>query len=228
MLNISERLAEIDARIDEACRRSGRETSSVLMVAVTKGVPPGGIAEAIDAGMSVFGESRIQEAREKIERAPGAVQWHFIGHLQTNKCRDAARLFEFVHSVDSLKLLIALDVECRKQGVEMPVCLEVNVSGEATKFGMSPQDVSGVLEAAGTMLNVSVKGLMTIPPFTENPSEARRYFTELRELRDKVSAATGCELQELSMGMTRDFDVAIEEGATLIRVGTALFGEARK
>ena len=170
----------------------------------------------------------MQEARQKIPMCPGHLEWHLVGHLQTNKVKDAVRLFRMIHSVDSWKLLEAVDAASRAGGVTMPVCLEVNVSGERSKFGLAPESVPDVLERCNGLMNVEIAGLMTLPPFTEDPQEARPFFRRLRELRDQWRDRCGLPLQGLSMGMSHDFDVAVEEGATWIRVGTLLFGERKK
>jgi pyridoxal phosphate enzyme (YggS family) len=172
----------------------------------------------------VFGENRVQEARQKIPQCPGHLEWHMVGHLQTNKVSHAVRLFSMIHSVDSPRLLEAVDRACETAGRVLPVCLEVNVSGERSKFGLKPGEVPAVLERSTRLLNVDVVGLMTIPPFTEDPGDARPFFRRLREQRDVWRAQSGFSLDQLSMGMSHDFEVAIEEGATWIRLGTVLFG----
>lgn len=218
------RLADLQGRMDAACRRAGRHPDEVKLLAVTKMLGPDAVAEAVAAGLTCFGESRVQESRQKIPQCASNLHWHFIGHLQTNKAREAARWFEMIHAVDSLRLLETLDRAAQDEGRTVPVCLEVNVSGERSKFGLSPEDVPAVLARAGGLFRVRIVGLMTIPPIAEDPGEARPYFRRLRVLRDQWQAETGLALPELSMGMTHDFEVAIEEGATWIRVGTLLFG----
>ena len=195
------------------------------LMAVSKKVPPDAVNEAVGCGLALFGESRIQEAAQKIPLCPGSIEWHMVGHLQRNKVRDAVRLFRMIHSVDSLKLLEEIEKWAAENGATMPVLLEINVSGEASKFGMKPEDAEGVLKQCGRLMHIEVAGLMTMPPFTEDPEGARAHFRKLRELRDKLRSATGFELKELSMGMSHDFETAIEEGATFIRLGTVLFGE---
>lgn len=177
-----------------------------------------------EAGFDVFGESRVQEARQKIPLCPGGLTWHMIGHIQRNKARDVVRLFSVVHSVDSVRLLEALDAAAAAEGKTLPVFLEVNVSGEGSKFGLPPAEMPAVLERSATLMNLDVAGLMTIPPFTPDPEDARVHFARLRELRDEWRSASGFPLEELSMGMSHDFEVAIEEGATWVRLGTILFG----
>jgi pyridoxal phosphate enzyme (YggS family) len=211
--------------MEGACAAAHRDPGEVSLLPVTKTVPPERIAEAAECGLTVFGESRVQEARQKIPLCAGQHRWHVVGHLQTNKVREAVRLFQMVHSVDSERLLRAMESACGEAGVAMPVCVEVNVSGEGSKFGVSPEAAPGLLKIAGELMRVEVVGLMTIPPFTREPAEARPYYRRLRELRDECREGTGLALPHLSMGMSRDFDVAIEEGATWIRLGTILFGE---
>jgi PLP dependent protein len=220
----TDRLARVEARIVAACARAGRARDEVNLLAVSKGHGPDRIREAAEAGVTHFGESKVQEARAKIPEAPGHVHWHMVGHLQTNKVKFAVQLFEAIHSVDSLKLLNAINQGAEAAGITMRVFLEVNVSGEAAKFGLAPDRVPEVLEASAQLMNVDLVGVMTMPPFTEDPEKARPHFRRLRALRDEWRAATGVPLDELSMGMSHDFEVAIEEGATWIRVGTDLFG----
>lgn len=220
-----ERLDTVRRRMQDACARSGRDPSSVRLVAVSKGHGPERVREAAECGLAVFGESKVQEAKAKIPLCPGKLSWHMVGHLQRNKAGIAAELFDLIHSVDSLRLLETIDRACGEAGRRVPVLVEVNVSGESAKFGLVPEAVPGLLAAAGALRHVSVAGLMTMPPFTEDPEKARPHFRRLRELRDGWRAETGLPLDELSMGMTHDFEIAIEEGATSVRIGTALFGE---
>lgn len=225
---IEQRLAAIRERMERACGRAGRDPQAVRLLAVSKTQPPDAVMEAVAAGLADFGESRVQEARQKIPQCPSAARWHFIGHLQTNKVREAVRLFERVHAVDSMRLLETLERACQEEGRNLAAFLEVNVSGERSKFGMAPDEVPLVLKAAAAMFRVRVEGLMTIPPIAEDPGEARPFFRALRELRDRVREECGLPLPELSMGMSHDFEVAIEEGATWVRVGTSLFGPRKK
>lgn len=218
------RLEQIRARMEAACARSGRAVDSVRLLPVSKTHPPESVAEAVRAGLDTFGESRVQEARQKIPLCPGGAHWHFIGHLQTNKVREAAGLFEMVHAVDSIRLLEALDRACVDEGRTMPVCLEVNVAGERSKFGLNPAELGGVFERAAGLFKVQIVGLMTIPPVAEDVETARPFFRQLRELQETWRSRTGLPLPELSMGMSHDFEIAIEEGATWVRVGTLLFG----
>jgi pyridoxal phosphate enzyme (YggS family) len=218
----ADRLEKVEARIAAACENAGRERGSVTLLAVSKTKPPEAVREAADCGLRLFGENRVQEAQSKVGMCPSGLEWHLIGHLQTNKAKVAANLFQMVHSVDSLKLLEALESHAN---MTLPVLLQVNVSGEAAKFGMKPEDVAGVIEAAYRMSKCEVHGLMTIPPFSPDPEKTRVHFRALRELRDRLQEETGTPLPELSMGMSHDLEVAIEEGSTWVRIGTDLFGK---
>jgi pyridoxal phosphate enzyme (YggS family) len=217
-------LDEVRRRVEAACRRAGRDAAGVSIAAVAKTHGPEAVREGADCGLTAFAESRVQEAAQKIPLCPGNLEWHMVGHLQRNKVRAAVRLFRVIHSVDSWRLLEGVDRECAEAGCVMPVMIEVNVSGERSKFGAAPEEVPSWLERSGTLVHVSLIGLMTIPPFTPEPEQARPYFRRLRELRDQWRERTGIELRELSMGMSGDFETAVEEGATWIRLGTALFG----
>jgi len=216
-----ERLLRVEERIASACHRAGRPRERVRLLAVSKTRPPETIEEAAAHGLRLFGENRVQEAQAKIPLCPSGLEWHLIGHLQSNKAAVAARLFRMIHSVDSLKVLQALDSHA---DTVLPVLLQVNVSGEASKSGLQPEDSAGLIEAANAMQRVEVHGLMTIPPFTPDPEKARVHFTALRALRDRLEQETGTPLPELSMGMSHDLEIAIEEGSTWVRIGTDLFG----
>jgi len=219
-----ERVAAIQAHVAQACARAGRDPESVAIVAVSKKQPPEAIAAAAAAGLTVFGESRVQEAAQKIPQCPGRLEWHFIGHLQTNKVAAAVALFSTIHSVDSWRVLEAVEQAAVAAGVRVRAMLEVNVSGERSKFGLSPEEVPGVLERGAALTRVEVVGLMTVPPFEPDPEKVRPYFAALRQGRDRWARETGLALPELSMGMTGDYGVAIEEGATCVRIGTGIFG----
>ena len=221
---VQERLADVEARIAAACERAGRAPSGVSIVAVTKTFGPEVVAEAASAGLSVMGENRVQEAVQKIPLCPGRLEWHMIGHLQRNKVRQILGLVEWVHSVDSERLLQTIDRVAGELGRTMPVLLEINVSGESSKHGLAPDAAGPLVAAACGLRNVEVRGFMTIPPFTPDAGDARPYFRALRRLRDTCSRKYDVELPELSMGMSNDFDVAVEEGATWIRLGSVLFG----
>lgn len=212
-----------------ACARAGRPLEQVRLIAVSKTHGPETVAEAVACGLRVFGENKVQEARAKIPLCPGGLDWHLIGHLQSNKAFAAAELFDVIHSVDSVKLLDLLDRAGDELGKRIRLLLEVNVSGESSKFGLAPEAVPAVLEAANARPRLEVLGLMTMAPLAPEAEKARPHFRRLRTLRDQWSQQLGVPLPELSMGMSHDFEVAIEEGATWIRVGTSLFGErARK
>lgn len=221
---IAENLAAVRKRIAAACERAGRPAESVRLLAVSKTCGPEAVRAAAACGQVLFGENRVQEAAAKIPECPGQVQWHLIGHLQSNKAALAARLFDWVHSVDSPKLLETLDRQAGTAGRRLDVLVQVNVSGERSKSGLAPEGVVEVLELGNRLPHVQVRGLMTIPPLAEDAEKARPFFRELRERRDGWAAETGADLAELSMGMTHDMDVAIEEGATIVRVGTGIFG----
>jgi hypothetical protein len=215
---IAENLSRVRARIDEACRRAGRAASDVTLIGVTKTVSIDAVAEAYEAGLRDMGESRVQEAQAKIESLAARgirPRWHLIGHLQTNKAKTAIGLFDILHSVDSLRLARTLS---RQTGELLPVLLEVNVAQEASKFGFAPDELPQAFSEIAALPNIEVRGLMTVAPQSDDPEGARPVFRRLRELRDTLGLA------ELSMGMTDDFEVAIEEGATMVRVGRAIFG----
>ena len=226
-LTIQQRYERVCERLSAACVKAVRDPQTVRLLAVSKTHGPDEVEEVAACGQTVFGENRIQEARQKIPLCSSRLEWHLVGHLQTNKVKEAVRCFRMIHSVDSLRLLEAIDQAGGLAGGAMPVCLEVNVAGEASKFGLAPDAVPSVLEAANRLHRIAVVGLMTIPPITEDPEQVRPCFRRLRDLRDECRAKTGFELPELSMGMSHDFEVAIEEGATWVRVGTDLFGPRR-
>jgi pyridoxal phosphate enzyme (YggS family) len=199
----------------------------VSLIAVSKTHPVEVIQEAVDAGQLIFGENRVQEAQPKITALAAKLQWHLIGHLQSNKVRLALPLFELIHGVDSLELLAHIDRVAGDLGLFPRVLLQVNVAGEASKFGFAPGKLLGLVEEIVKFERVQIEGLMTIPPLAPSPEHSRRYFVALRELRDKLASECRFPLPQLSMGMSNDFRVAIEEGATMVRVGTAIFGERR-
>jgi hypothetical protein len=223
--SFEDRLNDVRVRIQVACERAGRSPGDVRLLAVSKKCGPECIQEAAACGLTLFGESRVQEARQKIPLCPSALTWHLIGHLQTNKVKDAVNLFHLIQAVDSLKLLMAIETAAEAAGRVMPVFLEVNVSGESSKFGLAPEAVPGILQAANGLRRVEIQGLLTIPPLAEDPEHARPFFHTLREHRDRWRQETGFELRELSMGMSHDFEIAVEEGATWIRLGSILFGK---
>ena len=221
---ISERLQAVHAAIDAAAARSGRSPRDVELVAVSKTHPPDLVREAVEAGQFVFGESRVQEARAKIPLISGRARWHFIGHLQRNKIRQALPLFELLHGIDSLELARDLAQAASDIGARPAILLEVNVAGESSKFGFKPAHLREQCESLLQLQRLQIEGLMTIPPLAPQPEHTRRHFAALRELRDDLARICGVSLSQLSMGMSGDFGVAIEEGATLVRVGTAIFG----
>lgn len=232
--SVVKNLAAVRERIAAAARRAGRRPEEIALMAVSKTFPPEIIREAYNAGQRLFGENRVQEFADKagaLSDLPDA-EWHMIGHLQTNKAAKAAELFSGVDSVDSLRLAEKLNTAAQSAGKRLPVLIEINVGGEAAKSGAAPDsdELEQLLVAVPGLEALQVRGLMTIPPFTEDPQQARPYFRRLRELRDQIAARhlPAVNLDVLSMGMSHDFEVAIEEGSTCVRVGTAIFGERTK
>ncbi|MCD8350713.1 MAG: YggS family pyridoxal phosphate-dependent enzyme [Planctomycetaceae bacterium] len=225
MPSIEENLRAVQARIAAACARCGRDPGNVTLVAVTKTVTDVEVAELYRLGVRDFGENRVADGlSRKNALAADDARWHLIGHLQRNKAADALEGgFLRIHSVESAKLIAVLDKECGKLGVNAEVLLEVNVSGEESKYGVTPDGAEALARQAAACANIAVAGLMTMAPFTDDPETARPYFRRLAELRDELVTRLGIALPHLSMGMTGDFEVAIEEGATLVRVGTALY-----
>lgn len=225
MSTISERLGRVHETIAAAAAKSGRDPHGIELVAVSKTHPPESIHEALDAGQSLFGESRVQEARVKIPLLPARARWHFIGHLQKNKIRHALALgFELFHGVDSLALAQDMDRIAEEEGQRPRVLLEVNVAGEGSKFGFKPDALRAAMEPLLALDRVQIEGLMCIPPPAREAEASRPHFVRLRELRDELQRDFQMALPHLSMGMSGDFTIAIEEGATLVRVGTAIFG----
>ncbi len=224
-MSLTDNLALIQQRIRTACERSDRDVNSVLLLAVSKTHPPEVIREAVNLGLTTFGENKVQEAKAKIPNCPGKARWHFIGHLQSNKCRDAVELFEMIQGVDSLAIAQEINKRAEQASKTMPILLEINVAGEGSKFGYQPAQMLAELEALNALPRLEIHGLMAIPPYTPVPEKARPYFQKLRELKQQAEALLGAPLPQLSMGMSGDFEVAIEEGATIVRIGTALFGE---
>ena len=223
---IKENLEEVEARITRACERSGRERSEVTLISVSKTKPAEMLQEAYDAGSRDFGENKPQEIREKYPQLPTDIRWHMIGHLQRNKIKYIIDKVCMIHSVDSIRLAEAIDEEAKKHGIVMPVLIEVNVAEEESKFGVHLDEVESLIRQISELSNIQVHGLMTIAPFTENAEDNRIYFRKLRNLyvdiKDKnIDNVNMCNL---SMGMTGDYEVAVEEGATMVRVGTGIFG----
>ncbi|MFO1487577.1 MAG: YggS family pyridoxal phosphate-dependent enzyme [Verrucomicrobiota bacterium] len=223
-MDLSETLNALRLRVASACARAGREPSSVLLMGVTKGQPPEVVAEAARLGLLVLGENKVQEAKAKAPLSPGKIRWHMIGHLQSNKCRDAVELFEMIQSVDNLSIAQEISKRAEQAGKTMPVLLEVNAVGEASKFGYRPEQLLADLPQINALPRLEVHGLMTVPPWSPVAENVRPVFRQLRELKVRCEELLGAPLPHLSMGMSGDFEVAIEEGATIIRVGTALFG----
>jgi hypothetical protein len=229
-MSVASNLADIRARMASAAQSAGRDPSSVRLIAVSKTFPLDAVREAYDAGQREFGENRVQEGLQKIERSADlSIRWHLLGHLQTNKARKAASAFAMIQSVDSVELLNKLDRGAADEGRAPELLIQVDLAGEATKFGAPPAEVPRLFEAAAACRAARVVGLMTLPPLPDTPEDARRWFRQLRELRDGwlASGVPAALLRELSMGMSGDFEVAIQEGATIVRVGTAIFGERR-
>lgn len=224
-MDLAENLATVQRRIQDACGRVARDPSTVTLLAVTKSHPPETVTEAARLGLTLFGENKVQEAKAKIPLCPNRLHWHMIGHLQTNKCRDAVELFEMIQGVDSLRLAQEINRRAEQASKTMPILLEINIVGEASKFGYPPEKLLAELLELNRLPRLEVHGLMTIPPWSPVPERTRPAFRRLRELKERCEQVLGAPLLQLSMGMSDDFEVAIEEGATMVRVGTALFGE---
>ena len=228
MNTIAARLSALTARIRSAAAAAGRPADDIRLVAACKTFPPAVIREAAAAGVSDIGENYIQEARDKFDALGGVpVTWHFIGHLQTNKAKYAVRMFDLIHTMDSFHLALELDRCARKIQKVQGVLVQVNVAGEASKSGVTPEEALPLIRRAAELEHIAVRGLMTMPPYFNAPEKVRPFFAALRRLRDRIDAeqVQNVGMRELSMGMTGDFEAAIAEGATLVRIGTALFGE---
>jgi pyridoxal phosphate enzyme (YggS family) len=223
---VRERIEQVRRRIEEAAGRSGRDPNDVQLVAVTKSVVVSQIREALDAGLKVFGENRIQEAKGKVALLSSpSIQWHLVGTLQTNKSKLAVELFELIHSLDSVKLAASMDRHGAALRKQVRALIEVNLEGESDKSGLRESELLPLLQACRAYAHLTIEGLMAIPPFHRNPQDVRPYFRRLRLLRDRAADThPDFRLRHLSMGMSNDFEVAIEEGATLVRIGTAIFG----
>jgi hypothetical protein len=228
MSSIAENLERVREQIASAAAKSGRSADDIQLVAITKTHPAEKVRNAIEAGQILFGESRVQEARAKIPEVPSNIRWHFVGHLQKNKVRQALPLFEMIHSVDSLALAEDINRIAEEEGLYPRVLLEVNVAGEGSKFGFAADQLREQMEALLTLARISIEGLMCIPPLAVESEDSRKFFVQVRELRDSLEEELSMNLPQLSMGMTQDFPIGIEEGATLVRVGTAIFGERSK
>jgi pyridoxal phosphate enzyme (YggS family) len=228
MSEVEKNLERVRAQIVVAAGKAGRTADEVELIAISKTHDAERVRQAFDAGQTVFGESRVQEARAKIPELPSSLRWHFVGHLQKNKIRHALPLFELFHSVDSLALAQDINRIAEEAGLHPRVLLEVNVAGEGSKFGFKPEILRVEIEPLLKLDRLSIEGLMTIPPLGPEAEFSRKYFVQLRELRDALENEFDLKLPHLSMGMTNDFIVAVEEGATLVRVGTAIFGERKR
>jgi pyridoxal phosphate enzyme (YggS family) len=233
-MSIADNIARVRERLERAARKSGRNPEEIALMAVTKTFPPEPIHEAYRAGLRLFGENRVQEYAGKAEalRELRDAEWHLIGHLQTNKATKAAELFAAIDSVDSLRLAEKLNAAAEKLNQRLAVLIEINLGGEAAKSGLAADsaDLDMILAAAPNWRHLQINGLMTVPPFTEDPEGARPYFRQLRMLRDKIAGRSlpGVSMDVLSMGMSHDFEVAIAEGSTCVRVGSAIFGERKR
>jgi PLP dependent protein len=228
MSSILDNLERVREQIAQAAAKAGRDVKDVELVAIAKTHPAEKVREAVEAGQTLFGESRVQEARVKISELSSNIRWHFVGHLQKNKVRQALPLFEMIHSVDSLALAQDINRIAEEEGLYPRVLLEVNVAGEGSKFGFGPANLREQIEALLALPRLSIEGLMCIPPLAVESEDSRKFFVQVRELRDSLEKEFNIKLPQLSMGMTQDFPIGIQEGATLVRVGTAIFGERSK
>ena len=226
MSQIKENLLKVVEKIEKAAQKSGRNPDEIRLVAVSKTVEPACIREAIDAGASILGENYVQEAQKKIEELGRPVAWHFIGHLQSNKARQVVRLFDMMHSLDNIPLAEELNRRAEQAERVLRVLIEVNLSGEETKFGTDEEKIWSLADRVLQLKFLSLGGLMTMLPYFDSPEMSRPYYIKLRELKERLSKG-GVPVKELSMGMSNDFEIAIEEGATYVRVGTAIFGSRR-
>src|SRR6266436_8908299 len=224
-MDIAQNLMRVREQIAQAAAKAGSVADEVALVAITKTHPADKVREAIEAGHNLFGESRVQEARAKIPELPSNLRWHFVGHLQKNKIRHALPLFELFHGIDSLALAQEMNRMAAEEGGHPSVLLEVNVAEEGSKFGFKAETLRGEMESLLALPRLSIEGLMCIPPLADEAEASRKFFGQLRELRDSLEKEFDLRLPHLSMGMTQDFWIAVEEGATLVRVGTAIFGE---
>lgn len=228
MSRITDNIDHVEKKIAEACERAGRPRESVQLIAVSKTKPVPDLMEALNYGHNVFGENKVQEIRDKVEAmGTDGIHWHMIGHLQANKVKYLIGVVDLIHSVDNDKLAAEIEKQAAKHDVVMDVLCEVNMAGEETKFGLKPEETMDFVKRISGLPHLKVRGLMTIAPYTEDPESNRVYFKGLRELKDRINAEhiPGVDMDTLSMGMTGDYEVAIEEGATLVRVGTGIFGE---
>jgi len=226
-MNIADNIRQIRDAMAEAARRAKRDPTDVRLMAVTKTVDDERILEAIRTGVDILGENYVQEAKRKLEKMGKTGKWHLIGHLQTNKAKYAVRLFDMVQSVDRLELALELDRRARAAGIVLKILIEVNIAGEQTKSGVPREETLALVRRIAPLENLTIQGLMTMPPWFDDPEEARPFFRALRELRERIAAEEipRVEMRELSMGMTGDYAIAVEEGATIVRIGRGIFGE---
>ena len=224
---IKENLEEVEARITRACERSGRERSEVTLISVSKTKPAEMLQEAYDAGSRDFGENKVQEIMDKVPQLPSDIRWHMIGHLQRNKVKYIVDKVALIHSVDSLRLAETIEHEAARHNVTVPVLIEVNVAQEESKFGLKTEEVLSLVESVAVFPHIHIEGLMTIAPYVEDPEENRGIFRQLKKLSVDIAAKNinNVNMSVLSMGMTGDYQVAVQEGATMVRVGTGIFGE---
>ena len=223
---IKENIIDVEAKIKAACERAGRDISEVTLIAVSKTKPVSDIDEAYNYGVRDYGENKVQELCDKYSVLPDNIRWHLIGHLQRNKVKYIIDKAYLIHSVDSVRLAEQISSEAVKKSVHINILIQVNIANEDTKFGLKEDEVSDMIREISTLPNIHIKGLMTVAPFTDNPEDNRKYFRGIKEMSDNIAALDipDVEMTELSMGMTGDYEVAIEEGATLVRVGTGIFG----
>ncbi len=226
-MSIKENLEEVERRIQEACKRSGRAREEVTLIAVSKTKPVSDIRQAMESGIKVFGENKVQEIRDKTEEIKEPLEWHMIGHLQTNKVKYLPGKVCMIHSVDKMSLAEEIEKQASKHDLIMDVLCEVNMAGEDSKFGLTPIDTPDFVRSIASFEHIRVRGLMTIAPYTDDPESNRKYFRGLKQILEQLKSENinGTQLDTLSMGMTGDYEVAIEEGATFVRVGTGIFGE---
>ena len=226
-ISVRENIQSVQDRIASTLQRVGRESDSIKLIAISKTKPASLIVEAIDSGITDIGENRVQEAKGKRSQVDRPVNWHLVGHLQTNKVKQALKIFDLIHSVDSIRLLAEIERQSRRLNRRTDALVEVNTSGEESKFGLQPNEVLSFMESAAEYVHVRIKGLMTVGEFMSDPEGVRSSFTLLRSFKERIASQgyPNVEMEYLSMGMTNDFEVAIEEGANMVRIGSAIFGE---